>query len=397
MQFVPFDNLAIIRKGDFIMKKIISIVLCLALVFSVCSFSMTTNAASVNKSVSVAYVFNDNSLYVSLGANLENYKVTYVRVTITTDTEMLSDPNFRKKVPKVYVSGTLSVEEVFEEYIPNCDLLERIDECCGENTFNYSEKYTVSQLLSEKINYIEMFTNDSNIDENDIRDIILNLNPTNLGELFIQNDLVESLTPIVDGLLSTCKNTLTLFEFFGSALNMVDNRLFTEFPKIVSGNMLLIGGRIWHFNDSITHIYDDYYYYVISQNEYTELLNKNPDAMKQRLQSCFEEVLLPNIVVPENVSYSASFGYHNASVYFNYTYNNKSAELCTLRLKYVVQADPTQDNVVDAFDVAMTTECVNTFEEPEESAVMVAMDVVADGYIDATDLAYISYIANFEE
>ena len=43
------------------------------------------------------------------------------------------------------------------------------------------------------------------------------------------------------------------------------------------------------------------------------------------------------------------------------------------------------------------SEYVNTFEEPEDAAVMAALDVVEDGYIDATDLAYITYIANFEE
>lgn len=65
-------------------------------------------------------------------------------------------------------------------------------------------------------------------------------------------------------------------------------------------------------------------------------------------------------------------------------------------LVIVVSADANGDGFVDAFDVAIITECINTFEDPESEAVMLASDVFADGWLDATDLAYVMYMANYE-
>ena len=65
-------------------------------------------------------------------------------------------------------------------------------------------------------------------------------------------------------------------------------------------------------------------------------------------------------------------------------------------LTIVVIADVNGDGFVDSFDEAIVTENINNFEEPEDEAVMKAMDVFADGWLDATDLAYIIYMANYE-
>lgn len=62
-----------------------------------------------------------------------------------------------------------------------------------------------------------------------------------------------------------------------------------------------------------------------------------------------------------------------------------------------VPGDVTGDGYIDAFDVAIASEIINTFEDPENPAYFAAMDMFSDGYIDAIDLAYINYIANFEE
>ncbi|MBQ7580717.1 MAG: alpha/beta hydrolase fold domain-containing protein [Clostridia bacterium] len=62
----------------------------------------------------------------------------------------------------------------------------------------------------------------------------------------------------------------------------------------------------------------------------------------------------------------------------------------------VVSGDVTGDGYIDAFDLALAGEHVNTFTEPEDIAVMKACDMFDDGYLDATDIAYLIYIANFE-
>lgn len=61
-----------------------------------------------------------------------------------------------------------------------------------------------------------------------------------------------------------------------------------------------------------------------------------------------------------------------------------------------VSGDLNGDGYVDAFDVALSCEYINTFTEPEDEAFMNAADIFDDGYLDATDLAYLIYIANFE-
>ncbi|MBQ7654121.1 MAG: prolyl oligopeptidase family serine peptidase, partial [Clostridia bacterium] len=62
----------------------------------------------------------------------------------------------------------------------------------------------------------------------------------------------------------------------------------------------------------------------------------------------------------------------------------------------VVGGDITGDGYVDAFDLALAGEYINTFTEPEDAAFMKAADMLEDGYLDATDLAYLIYVANFE-
>ena len=74
--------------------------------------------------------------------------------------------------------------------------------------------------------------------------------------------------------------------------------------------------------------------------------------------------------------------------------NDTNEALETLTI--VVIADVNGDGFVDSFDEAIVTEYINNFEEPEDEAVMKAMDVFADGWLDATDLAYIIYMANYE-
>ena len=65
-------------------------------------------------------------------------------------------------------------------------------------------------------------------------------------------------------------------------------------------------------------------------------------------------------------------------------------------VKVSVSGDVTGDGYIDAFDLAVAGEYINTFTEPEDEAFMKACDMFEDGYLDATDLAYLMYIANFE-
>lgn len=62
-----------------------------------------------------------------------------------------------------------------------------------------------------------------------------------------------------------------------------------------------------------------------------------------------------------------------------------------------VRGDVNGDGYVDAFDVAVAGEYVNTFTEPESAAYMKAVDIFEDGYLDSTDIAFLLYISNFEE
>lgn len=63
----------------------------------------------------------------------------------------------------------------------------------------------------------------------------------------------------------------------------------------------------------------------------------------------------------------------------------------------VISGDVNGDGYVDAFDVAVAGEYVNTFTEPESAAYMKAVDIFEDGYLDSTDIAFLLYISNFEE
>lgn len=62
----------------------------------------------------------------------------------------------------------------------------------------------------------------------------------------------------------------------------------------------------------------------------------------------------------------------------------------------VISGDVTGDGFVDAFDVAVAGEYVNTFTVPEETAYMKSVDIFEDGYLDATDLAFMLFISNYE-
>lgn len=63
----------------------------------------------------------------------------------------------------------------------------------------------------------------------------------------------------------------------------------------------------------------------------------------------------------------------------------------------VFPGDVTGDGYVDTFDLALASEYINTFTEPEDAAFVKAADLYEDGSLDVTDLAYLIYIANFEE
>lgn len=62
----------------------------------------------------------------------------------------------------------------------------------------------------------------------------------------------------------------------------------------------------------------------------------------------------------------------------------------------VVGGDANGDGYVDAFDLAIAGEYLNTFTEPDSVCFMKSIDLLEDGYLDATDLALLIYIANFE-
>ena len=65
-------------------------------------------------------------------------------------------------------------------------------------------------------------------------------------------------------------------------------------------------------------------------------------------------------------------------------------------LTAVVGGDLTGDGYVDAFDIAVEGEYINTFTAPEDDFYMCAADIFEDGYLDAIDLAYVIHTANFE-
>lgn len=65
-------------------------------------------------------------------------------------------------------------------------------------------------------------------------------------------------------------------------------------------------------------------------------------------------------------------------------------------LMIVVYGDTDGSGYCDAFDVAVTSEMINNFEEPESKAIKAAMDVYADGWLDAIDLSFVIGIANGE-
>ena len=62
----------------------------------------------------------------------------------------------------------------------------------------------------------------------------------------------------------------------------------------------------------------------------------------------------------------------------------------------VIYGDKTCDGYVDAFDVSCASEYINNFDETTDLACKKSLDIVDDGFLDATDLAYILSVANYE-
>lgn len=62
----------------------------------------------------------------------------------------------------------------------------------------------------------------------------------------------------------------------------------------------------------------------------------------------------------------------------------------------VIYGDKTGDGYVDAFDVSCASEYINNFDETIDLACKKSLDIVDDGFLDATDLAYILSVANYE-
>ena len=390
------------RKGDFIMKKILSIILCLALLLSVCSFSLTTFARSVIQVV--LFEFNEGDFNIEM---TWNYDHTTGNETMELKTYNCLNEYFHEAVASnknytlVEVPGQVDLEYVFEQFVPNSDLLE-ILECDSSHK-------SVSEFLSNVTKTL-VFSNsldDSGIalDEDEVAYIISALNPSSLNKIEIYSDVVTEVSPIVDALLSTCQNTLSIFRCSSKNVNEIDNRLLTDFPKLTSASCFL-NCDFWSDDDSLEmtlsrpldQLVSDgkTVYLKMSQNEWIDALRLYDYGDCDFLEDYFYQNEASHISMSDNVSMTVENLGFGLFVYFEYTQNGKSISVGSFNLKILVKADVTRDNVVDSFDVAMTTECVNTFEEPEDEAVMTAMDVVADGYIDATDLAYVSYIANFE-
>lgn len=65
--------------------------------------------------------------------------------------------------------------------------------------------------------------------------------------------------------------------------------------------------------------------------------------------------------------------------------------------KIVISGDANGDGYVDVFDVAIAGEYINTMTDPEDPAYMRSIDIINDGYLDATDLAFLINISNFSE
>lgn len=133
-------------------------------------------------------------------------------------------------------------------------------------------------------------------------------------------------------------------------------------------------------------INDDYKDVVTVDNGY--ILGLADIASEDDIKAVFTNVGDASIVVE-----ATNNGYGTGTV-VKLVDNDTNESFVTLTI--VVIADANGDGFVDSFDEAIVTEHINNFEEPENKAVMMAMDVFADGWLDATDLAYIIYMANYE-
>ena len=362
------------RKGDFIMKKILSIILCLALAFSVCSFTLTANASS--KTTSDVYMFDSLRISVkttfSKGGDISRIDINFC--------ERNEEDYYNPSIVTEYGTGDL-------EYIVEDFLLERLTD------------YQITKIVL--LSFDRYLGVESRLDEYDYAYIISKLNPSKLKYCVVINDNIDDMSPIVDALLGCCKNTLSSFEINGKTkITEVDNRIFTDFPKMET--VILRGIDIWSYNSEAKLMRDVYdmpcFYAVVSIDEE---INVVYGQYKYDLASYLYDYYYDNIsqyfVGADNITVQVEKAGEHVQVETFYNYNGIKALIGEEIDGYVVyEGDATGDGFTDAFDVATATEYVNNFEEPEDPAVKMAMDVVADGYIDATDLAYVSYIANFE-
>lgn len=357
------------------MKKIVSIILCLALLLSVCSFSLTANAWDVAKT----YSFNDDTFIVQVHRNNQSgSSKAYGCITFMKRPEGKS---YNPKLVTEYGEGDL--QYIMESFLP-----ERVSEyefsiinsalfdCCNETEVAY-----IISKLDSPLNDITCY-----------RTSYSTLEPTTF---------ITDMSPIVDAMLeSSFKNTLQYFDIHDyTNITEIDDRLFTEFPKL---NDIIINCDIFSYGENAKITTENYnhpcFYAVISIEEEINVLYKQyKNDIATYLCDYYYSHIYPYLIGSDNLSVKIDKYGNEIQVFHYYNCNGKEARVGKSVSGYLVyEGDATGDGFTDAFDVAMATECVNTFEEPEDPAVKMAMDVVADGYIDATDLAYISYIANYE-
>ena len=356
------------------MKKILSIVLSLVLVLSVCSLGLTANASS--GTTSDLYMFDNLKISVrttlSRGGDISRIDISFC--------ERNEEDYYNPSIVTEYGTGDL-------EYIVEDFLLERLTD------------YQITKIAL--LSFDRYLGVESRLDEYDYAYIISKLNPSKLKYCAVTNDNIDDMSPIVDALLGCCKNTLSSFEINGKTnITEVDNRIFTDFPEMET--VILEGIDIWSYNSEAKLMRDVYdrpcFYAVVSIDEEINVVyGQYKNDLASYLYDYYYDNIFQYFVGADNITVQVYKVGENVQVGTYYNCNGIKARIGEVIYGYLVyEGDATGDGFTDAFDVAMATECVNTFEEPEDPAVKMAMDVVEDGYIDATDLAYISYIANFE-
>ena len=362
------------------MKKIISLVLCLTLVFSIASISLTANAWDVAK----IYSFNDDTFIVEVHLDKASGRskgfgcITFMR-----------RPEGKPYNPK-YVTeyGEGDLQYIMESFLPErvsdyefSIIQNALFDCCNETEVAY-----IISKLDSHIRSIECY-----------RTSYDTIEPTTV---------ITDMSPIVDAMLeSSFKNTLEVFYIRDyTNITEIDDRLFTEFPKLgrEPGFITIVGCNIFSYDENAGVTIDEYkspccYVVVSPEEEINTLYGEYKYDCATYLYDYYYNNIYQYLDGPDNLSVKIDKYGTEIQVFHYYDCNGMEARVGRgLYVRIVFQGDATGDGFTDSFDVAMTTEYVNNFEEPEDEAVKLAMDVVADGYIDATDLAYISYIANFE-